>query len=185
MNNIIIVGAFQETIELCEEAGYHIVGIVENNITGDYRGIPIIGTDSDASTLAISYMDCGVVITPDKPKIREKLSIIFESVGFIFPTIISPGAHISKSATLSDGCIIQSGVNISSDVKIGRNVKLNFNVNIMHDVTVGDYSVIAPNSVLLGRASIRRSSYVGANSTILTGATVQAYSDIKPCSIYQ
>lgn len=185
MNEIILVGAFLETIELCEEAGYHIVGIVDNNNSIEYHGIRIIGTDSDIDVIAKDFVECGVVITPDKPFIREHLSNVFASYGFSFPTIISPYARVSRSAFIDEGCIIQSGVNISSNAKIGRNVKINFNVNIMHDVNIGDHSVIAPNSVLLGRSEICQSCYIGANSTIMSGAIVKDCSILSPCSIYQ
>ena len=151
MKSVIIVGAFLETIELCEEAGYEILGIIDNCIENSFSNYPILGTDNNVDQIAETYRNCGIVISPDSPNLKKKLSRLYEAAGFVFPNIISPFAHISKSAALSDGITIQAGVNISSNTNIGRFVKLNYNVNVMHDVTIEDYSIIAQNEVLIGR----------------------------------
>lgn len=180
---IIVVGAFAEIIELCEEAGFEVIGIIDNQQKGVINGIPIIGTDDDKEKVFAEYGACGVVISPDSPLLKEKLMKNYKDVGFTFPAIISPFAHISKSAVINEGAIVQAGVNISSDVKIGSMVKLNYNVNVMHDVTIDDYCVIAPNVVLLGRSSVLSSSYIGANTTVMPNACINNHSKVKPCSI--
>lgn len=165
--NIIIVGAFHEVIELCEDCCSNIVGIIDNNITGLYFGIPVIGKDSDAESLFKTYSHCQLVISPDLPKVRENLVKLYSGIGYDFATIISPKANVSKSAKIGKGSVIQSGVNVSAATTIGNFVKLNTNANVMHDNTIGDFSTIAPNSVLLGYVKVKRAAYIGANSTIL------------------
>ena len=167
MKEVILVGAFHEMVELCEDCGIHIAGIIDNNLIGSFLGIPIIGTDDAAARLYQNYSHCELVITPDLPKIREKLVQLYTKAGFEFATIISPKANISRSARIGRGTVIQSGVNISAATKIGNFVKLNTNANIMHDNTIGDFATIAPNSVLLGYVKVERLAYIGANSTIL------------------
>lgn len=166
-NRIILVGGFHEVIELCEMCRYDIVGIIDNNLSGKYYGYPIIGKDEDAEKLFQKYTDCKLVITPDSPKIREKLVQYYSSLGYAFATIISPEARISKTATIGKGSVVQSGVNVSSETQIGEFVKLNTNCNVMHDNVIGNYTTIAPNAVSLGRIKIGKSAYIGANSTIL------------------
>lgn len=167
MKDVILVGAFHEIVELCEDCGIHIVGVIDNTLTGSFLGIPIIGTDNDAALLYQEYSYCQLVITPDLPKIREKLYHLYSQTGFEFATIISPKANISRSAKIGRGTVIQSGVNVSTATTIGHFVKLNTNANVMHDNVVGDFTTIAPNAVLLGYVSIEKSVYIGANSTIL------------------
>ena len=179
-NKVILVGAFHEIIELCEDCGSQIVGIIDDQYTGDYNGIPILGGDEDASSLYQDYSDCSIVITPDLPKVREKLFALYSQIGFQFATIISPRATISRSAKIGKGTVIQACVNVSSGSTIGDFVKLNTYANIMHDITIGNYATIAPNAVVLGDVHIGESAYIGANSTILphirlgSGATVGA-----------
>ncbi len=164
---VIIVGGFHEIIELCENCGLTIVGIIDNNLSGSYYGYNVLGKDEDASSLYCQYCDCEIVITPDSPKIREKLAVHYSSIGFNFATIISPESRISKTATIEKGSIIQAGVNVSAATRIGKFVKLNTNSNVMHDCEISDFVSIAPNAVCLGRVHVEKSAYVGSNSTIL------------------
>lgn len=165
--DVIIVGGFHEIIELCEECSLNVVGIIDNELHDTYYGVPIIGKDEDAEQLFSQYGDCKVIITPDSPKIREKLVNIYKTIGYKFATVISPLAHISKYAEIGEGTVIQAGVNVSSATKVGRFCKLNSYCNVMHDNVVGDFTTIAPNAVLLGRVTTGKASYIGANSTIL------------------
>lgn len=177
-NKVIIVGAFHEMIELCEVCGFQIVGIIDNQYTGDYNGIPILGTDEDASHLYKDYSDCSIVITPDLPKVREKLSELYSQIGFQFATVISPKAIISRSAKIGRGTVIQACVNVSAGSTIGDFVKLNTYANIMHDDVVGNFATIAPNAVLLGYVHIGESAYIGANSTVLSRVRIGSGSTV-------
>lgn len=165
--DVILVGGFHEVIELCEKAGYNIKGIIDSQLQGTYLGYPVIGTDEDAYSLYSEYGEYLLVITPDSPKVRERLVKFYGSIGYNFGTIISPNATISKYATIGKGTIIQDGVNVSAGSKVGNFVKLNTNCNVMHDNIISDYVTIAPNAVNLGRVSVGVSSYIGANATIL------------------
>jgi len=178
--DVILVGAFHEIIELCQACGLNVVGIIDNELTGSYYGVPVIGTDKDAERLYPKYQSCGLIITPDSPEVREKLANQYKSIGYAFATVISPLAHVSKSAEIGEGTVIQSGVNVSSATRIGRFCKLNCCCNVMHDNAISDFATIAPNAVLLGRVTIGAGAYIGANATILPemhvgdGATVGA-----------
>lgn len=167
MREILLIGAFHEMIELCEDAGFRIKGIIDNNIEGEYMGYPIIGKDKDAEKLYEDYSQCAVVIAPDEPHIRKELVALYQSIGFGFVTVIHPKATISRSAKVGEGTVIQQGVNISANTTVGCFCKLNTNCNVMHDNMVSDFVTIAPDAVLLGYVNVGKLSYIGANSTIL------------------
>ena len=167
VNKVILVGGFHEMIELCEDCGYSIVGIIDNTISTNYWNYPIIGTDGDCQELYKKYADIPLVITPDAPIVRKNLFQLYAKVGFHFETVISPSARISRSATIGIGSVIQSGVNVSSNALIGDFVKLNTLCNVMHDCDINDFATVAPNAVLLGKVSIGEGAYIGVNSTTL------------------
>lgn len=167
IKHAIVVGAFHEIIELAEELEIKILGLIDNEKTGNYWNYPILCNDANASELPHHYLIVPLIITPDKPTVRYHLNNRYEKLGFSFLTLISNSAKISKSAKIENGTIIQHGVNISSEANIGKFIKLNTACNIMHNVTIGDYSTIAPNAVLLGNVRIGKFCYIGANSTIL------------------
>ncbi len=164
---IIIVGAFIEIVELAEENNCQIHGYFDNTKTGEYLGYPVLGSDENSEEFFSSYLDIPLLITPDKPTIREKLYTQYSKLGFSFTELISKYSKISKSAIISNGSIIQSFVNISSESQIGKFVKLNTGCNIMHNSTIGDFTTVAPNAVILGNVSVGKSCYIGSNSTIL------------------
>lgn len=163
---VIVLGAFLETIELCELCGYEIVGIIDNEVKKSFSGYPILGRDADKFSLVKEFNNVSLVNGPDSSIIKKKLYDDYRSAGFPFATVISPKAYISKSAFIDEGCIIQSGVTVSSNVHIGKCCKLNFNCTIMHDVHINDYSILAPNSVVLGRSHIGEGVYIGASATV-------------------
>lgn len=167
MKDIILIGAFHEMVELCEDAGLKIAGIIDNDCKGEFYGYPVIGTDADAAAVHLKYPGCSAVLTPDPPQTRKKLVDIYRPAGFSFINVIHPGATISRSARIGEGTIIQNGVNVSANCTVGSFCKLNTRCNVMHDNVIGDYSTIAPNAVLLGYVSVGNMSYIGANSTIL------------------
>lgn len=169
---IILVGGFHEVIELCEDIGYEIIGVIDNVLKDSYLGYPILGNDDDANDLYLKYKDIPLVITPDAPKVRENIYKHYSDIGFNFATIIGASARISRYATIGEGCVIQNGVNISSFVKIGRFVKLNTSSNVMHDCNLGDFVTVAPNAVILGRINVKEKVYIGSNSTILPELTI-------------
>lgn len=167
MDKVILVGGFHEIIELCEDNGVEIIGIIDSFSSKELYGYPVLGTDENASELFEKYNNIPLIITPDKPSIREKLYKLYSKVGFEFYTLVSNKATISNSAVIGIGSIIQRGANVSSFSKVGDFVKINTNANVMHDSNIENFVSIAPNSVVLGHVSIGAKAYIGANSTIL------------------
>lgn len=182
-NKVIIVGAFHETIELCELCQCTSIGVIDSITEPVYMGYPVLGSDADSKQIFEKHSDCKIVISPDSSKIKRKIASYYSNIGFDFASIISPRAFISKTAKIGKGVVIQSGVNISSNVELGDFCKVNFNANIMHDVQVGDFSIIAPNVVVLGRAHIGNDVYIGANSTICPDTIIPAETKINPADV--
>ncbi|MCE1189612.1 MAG: hypothetical protein LWX56_10790 [Ignavibacteria bacterium] len=172
MKKVIIVGAFQEIIELCENNNYRIEGIFNHSLTGEFSGYPILGADSDAERFFSVYKEIPVFLTPDYPHIRQKLARLYQSIGYRFCNLIAQSAAISRTAHLGTGIMVQHGVNISANANIGDFVRLNTFANVMHDSHVGAYSTIAPNAVLLGKVTVGSSCYIGSSATVLLGRTV-------------
>lgn len=183
MKSIILIGAFIETIELCEKCGYEIVGIVDSIKADIYQGYPILGTDKDLIKQKKCYSHIPLVIVPDSPKIRKNLFLFYNEHGFHFETVISPDAVISPSATVGKGCFIQGGCNVSSKVILGDGVRINYGANIMHETQVGDFVTVAPNAVILGRCKISKEAYIGANATILPERTIKEKSMVGAASV--
>lgn len=102
-------------------------------------------------------------------------------------------SHIMKGAEIGENCNIGQNVVISPGVKLGRNVKVQNNVSVYTGVICEDDVFLGPSMVFTNiinprSAVIRKDSYVttvvekgasiGANSTIVCGNRIGAYSFI-------
>lgn len=170
-SQVILIGFFKETLELCKMLGYEIEGVVLPD--GEEKpDLPFLGNDNTFIKHKHKYINTKLVVVTDNPIARRKLFVKYEQEGFLFESIISTKCSISSTAIINEGCFVQSGCNISSDTVLGKGVRLNTNVNVMHDCYIGNYTSIAPNAVLLGGCKIGECSYIGANATILPNISV-------------
>ncbi len=171
-NQIILVGAFHEMVELCEYCGKEIVGIIDQATKGTFMGYQVLGDDHSAPAIYERWGSIPVVLSPDMPAKRRGLRDHYARIGFGFETLIHPKAMVSKSASIGKGVVVQAGTHISSKVVINDFARINVFANLMHDVSVGTFATIAPNAVLLGHVSIGEGSYVGGNATLLPGVGI-------------
>lgn len=101
--------------------------------------------------------------------------------------------HVSANAKLGERCILGQNVFIANDVTIGSNVKIQNNVSVYTGVELEDdvfcgpscvfTNVINPRSQIIRhsqyqRTLVRRGVSIGANATIVCGATIGRYAFI-------
>jgi UDP-2-acetamido-3-amino-2,3-dideoxy-glucuronate N-acetyltransferase len=119
---------------------------------------------------------------------------------FVHPTaIIDEGAslgegcrvwhfsHISAGARIGAGCSFGQNVYVGNDVHIGNNVKIQNNVSVYDAVTLEDDVFCGPSMVFTNvhnprsavirkseyrRTLVRRGATLGANCTLICGATI-------------
>jgi len=166
-DKVILIGGFHEVIELCELQNIKIIGIIDNLRKDTFLGYPILGTDNDAEELFNSIGNIPILITPDQPKVKNRIVDLYQKAGYSFFNLVSSSSLISKSAKFGKGVLIHNKVNISSNVIIGDFVRVNTMANIMHDSVIEQYTTIAPNAVILGNVKIGCLTYIGSNATIL------------------
>jgi UDP-2-acetamido-3-amino-2,3-dideoxy-glucuronate N-acetyltransferase len=101
--------------------------------------------------------------------------------------------HVSAGARLGERCILGQNVFVANDVRIGNNVKIQNNVSVYTGVELEDdvfcgpscvfTNVINPRSQIIRhsqyqRTLVRRGVSIGANATIVCGATIGRYAFI-------
>jgi len=99
-------------------------------------------------------------------------------------------SHVQSRARIGERCILGQNVNVANDVRIGNNVKIQNNVSIYTGVELEDdvfcgpscvfTNVINPRSQIVRHSQylptlIRRGATLGANCTIVCGATIGRY----------
>src|SRR5262245_26239726 len=101
--------------------------------------------------------------------------------------------HVQSGVRIGNRCILGQNVNVANDVVIGDNVKIQNNVSVYTGVELEDdvfcgpscvfTNVINPRSQIVRhsqylRTLVRRGATIGANATIVCGATLGRYSFI-------
>ena len=96
-------------------------------------------------------------------------------------------AHVCGGASIGPGCSLGQGVFVGNDVVIGANVKVQNNVSVYDAVTLEDDVFCGPSMVFTNvynprsavvrkneyrRTLVRQGATLGANCTIVCGATV-------------
>lgn len=99
-------------------------------------------------------------------------------------------SHVCAGARIGAGCSLGQGVYVGNDVSIGRNVKIQNNVSVYDAVTLEDDVFCGPSMVFTNvynprsavprkseyrRTLVRRGATLGANCTIVCGATIGEY----------
>lgn len=173
MQNLIVVGADIEIIELIEDsAAYCIAGIIDNKVVGEYYGYKVLGGDEQAGEIFSRMKINNCIITLDSTFVKKELFENYKQWDIEFPSLISKQARISRHAEISAGVIIQAGANIGPNCKVAYGSKINVNANLMHDVQIGRYCTVAPNAVCLGYVAVGDCTFVGASATLLPRCSV-------------
>ena len=101
--------------------------------------------------------------------------------------------HIMPHAVLGPGCNLGQNVMVASHVQIGANVKIQNNVSVYEGVEIEDDVFCGPSCVFTNvinprsqvnrrgqylRTVVRRGATLGANCTIVCGATIGRYAFI-------
>ena len=165
---VILAGFSNEIIQLAEQKLIKISAVVDENINAkSCNGLQIFDDDE----LAISIIKPnGVLNAIDHIPNKVRVDGLYSRSG-IEPVDLIAGV-ICSSSNYENGLIMQMGSVVSSNCKLGRCVKLNTSSTVTHDVSIGNYSIIAPGAVVLGRVKIGERVYIGANATILPDITI-------------
>jgi Acetyltransferase (isoleucine patch superfamily) len=118
------------------------------------------------------------------PFIHDKAEVQTDSIGN--KTLIWQYSIVLKGAKIGNYCNINAHCFIENDVTIGDNVTVKCGVQIWDGITIEDDVFVGPNvtftndkyprskfySTELAKTIIKKGSYIGANSTILSGITI-------------
>lgn len=180
MRNIILLGIgghAHSVVDSIESGGiYHICGFldVEKRFGERYREYQVLGTDN----LLEEYFEKGVknafvtVGYMGKGEVRSRLYNRLKELGFYLPVIIDQTAVIAKDVTLGEGSFIGKRTIINSAAQIGKMCIINTGAIIEHDCTVDDFTHISVGSILCGNVQVGKSSFVGANATVIQGREI-------------
>lgn len=176
---LILIGAgghAHACIDVIEQHGqYQIAGLV--GISAEmhtlHLGYSVIATDSDLLELAKSNQCALITLGQIKsPENRMRLFRQATELGYQFPVIVAPSAHVSRHATVGAGTIVMHGAIVNAGARVGKNCIINTRALIEHDATVQDHCHISTGTILNGDVSIGAGSFVGSGSVVREGVSI-------------
>ena len=100
-------------------------------------------------------------------------SVVLENNASIWFNVVIRGDNdvisVGEDSNVQDGSVLHTDHNIP--LRIGRGVTVGHKV-MLHGCTIGDYSLIGINSVVLNRAVIGKNCLIGANTLIPEGKVI-------------
>jgi len=161
------------------EAGseFKVAGIIDKKEKAAQKvlGYDIIACDEDLPELVKKYKYYLITIGQIKSAAKriEKFEFI-RGLGGKFPTIISPLAYVSKSASVGKGTIIMHNAIINTEVCIGENCIINTAAIIEHESQIMDHCHISTSAVINGGNSIGEATFVGSKSVTAQGIRIES-----------
>jgi sugar O-acyltransferase (sialic acid O-acetyltransferase NeuD family) len=164
METIALIGAgghCKVVIDLIKLLGnYRIVGIYDDEKTGEYYGYKILDKisklDSNIQNFIISIGDN-----------YTRKCIVEKNQDLNWRSLLHPSAIISENVQIGKGSIVCAGSIIQTDVKIGEHCIINTGCCIDHECVIDNYTSICPKATLCGNVIVGSSCFIGANSTII------------------
>lgn len=177
MEDIILVGfgGHAKSVADCIErqGKYRIAGYTDvEECTSVYR---YLGTDDELESIYDSGIKKAVITIGymGKGNLRERLYEKIKAIGFELPVIIDPSAIVSNSVTIGEGAFVGKSAIINAETCVGKMTIINTKALIEHECKVEDFAHVAVAAVLCGNVIVKKAAFVGANSTVIQGRSIE------------
>jgi sugar O-acyltransferase (sialic acid O-acetyltransferase NeuD family) len=118
---------------------------------------------------AARFADAGVVVAIGSPRARCTVAERAIARGLRTATLIHPHVERSRWVTVGTGTVICAGNILTTNIIIGDHVQINLDCTVGHDVTLDDFSTLAPGVHVSGCVRIGKRAYIGTGATIING----------------
>ena len=160
--------------EVLLEAGHELAGYVAPNDAGLALAGPL-ELFSDEQVLALnpeSVLLINGLGSAGDLSLRASVFEKFKAAGFNFLQTTAQTAHVSESASVTEGVQVMHKAVVHSDAKIDDNTIVNTGAIVEHHNVIGAHCHIAIGAVLAGNVTVGDRTHIGANATVLQGVNI-------------
>lgn len=171
MTRLLIYGSggfAREVAWLAEEAGYEVVGFIDDQQEKVGLFVNGIRVHSFEEVKAFAG-EVPLAIAVGSPQTREKLFLKAREAGFSFATLVHPRVERSRFVEIGEGTVITAGNILTVNIRLGLQVQINLDCTIGHDVVMEDFATLAPGVHVSGWVRIEKRAYVGTGAVIING----------------
>jgi sugar O-acyltransferase (sialic acid O-acetyltransferase NeuD family) len=108
-------------------------------------------------------------------KLRQRVTLKLQELGFSFATAIAQSAYVSPSAIVGSGTVIMPKAVVGASAKIGQGVVLNTASSVDHDVDIGDFVHVAPGCHLAGNVRVEQGAMLGIGTCVIPERHIGAW----------
>lgn len=166
---------------------FEIIGYTEIEDKGAIFNIPYLGRDgvlAEFNSNGITKAALGVGQIKSS-ELRKKLVKFAKSLGYSFPSIISPSSIVNEEVQVGEGSIVMDGAIVNSGSIIGNYSIINTKASVDHDCRIGSFTHIAPGVTLSGDVSVGDEVLLGTASNVIQGIHIPDRSIIAAGSSVQ
>lgn len=173
MKKLILIGGgghCESVVDVVEtEAKYEITGILDKGIAVGEKicGYPVLGGDELIPEFVSKGHEFLVTVGQmGNSGVRLKIISCIHSVQGKLATVISPKAHVSKSAVVKEGTVVHHFALVNANAVVGENCIINSHAVIEHGCDIGSNTHISTSATVNGGCKVGRNSLIGSGSVI-------------------
>lgn len=175
-NRLIIIGVGghgRVIADIALKTGYTDICFVDDHVTGECMGFPVIGMCNRLTELDDGHTDFLIGIGSNET--RKKIS---EAYDVNWTTLVHPSAQIAVCVSIGVGTAVMAGAIINTCANIGRHCIINSGAVVEHDNVLEDYVHVSPQAALGGTVHVGALSHIGIgavvknNTNICAGCTI-------------
>lgn len=191
MKDLILIGGgghCASCIDVIESQGqYQIRGILDSvdKVGTTVAGYPILDTDDALATYV--EQGCHFLITIghiQSSAVRERIYAQLVALGAPIATVVSPRAHLARTAQVGAGVIVMHDALINANAQVADNCIINSKALVEHDAQISAHCHVSTSAVVNGGAHIETGSFVGSNAVVVQGVQTPAKAFIKAGRCY-
>lgn len=172
---IIVLGAGghgRVIADIIRSSGDKLAGFLDDNVTGEIRGVPVLGRLEDVSGYKDSY---SFVIGIGDNTLRKHFSELYHAD---WHTAIHPSAILASDVVIGAGSVVMAGAIVNTGTRIGAHCIINTGAVVEHDSQLGDFVHISPNATLCGMVEVGHLTHIGAGAVVRNNTII-----IDKCTI--
>ena len=176
MKKVVVIGAGGHSHSVCDimmqDSTIEIVGLIDRDPSAGFFGINVIGCDDDMKAVYEKRIAEYAFVAIGSNKLRKKLTMMAEDIGFKMINAVSPYAVISPNASVGKGVAVMAGAVINAGARIGDGAIINTNSSVDHDTVIGEFVHVAPGCAVCGTVSVGNGTFIGVGSSVIDGISI-------------
>lgn len=141
--------------------GYSDVRFVDDVLTGDVMGIPVVDSLVHIERLNDGRTD--FVLGIGENDVRRQIA---QAHDVPWATLIHPSAQISMNVTFGKGTVVMANAVINACASVGRHCIVNSGAIVEHDNVIEDYVHLSPRVALGGTVRVGALTHIGIGATV-------------------